>query len=71
LWDAKPADPKSNYYRLYAIKMQVGSNRAPLEGDKVISARQDIDQNGSPEVAMSDECRRRKDLEGDDQQERR
>jgi SecD/SecF fusion protein len=53
LWSAKPTDEKSNVFALYAIKMPVGSERAPLEGDKVISARQDIDQNGSPEVAMS------------------
>ncbi|HUM47496.1 MAG TPA: protein translocase subunit SecD, partial [Chitinophagales bacterium] len=53
LWGAKPTDEKSNVYALYAIKMQVGTARAPLEGDKVNDARQDIDQNSSPEVSMT------------------
>ncbi|MGB3074034.1 MAG: protein translocase subunit SecD, partial [Chitinophagales bacterium] len=53
LWGAKATDEKSNVYALYAIKMQVGTTRAPLEGDKVNDARQDIDQNSSPEVSMS------------------
>lgn len=53
LWGAKPTDEKSNVYALYAIKTQVGTARAPLEGDKVIEARQDIDQNNSPEVSMT------------------
>lgn len=53
LWGAKPTDEKSNVYALYAIKMQVGSTKAPLEGDKVNDARQDIDQNSNPEVSMT------------------
>ncbi len=52
-WSAKPTDVKANVYQLYAIKMQVGTNKAPLEGDKVISARQDVDQNGGQEVSMA------------------
>jgi SecD/SecF fusion protein len=52
LWSAKPVNENSNVYQLYAIKMQVGTDRAPLEGDKVITARQDVDQNGKPEVSM-------------------
>ncbi len=53
LWSAKATDEASNVYALYAIKMQVGTSKAPLEGDKVNDARQDIDQNGSPEVSMT------------------
>jgi len=53
LWSAKPVQEGSNVYALYAIKKQVGTDRAPLEGDKVISARQDVDQNGKAEVAMA------------------
>lgn len=53
LWSAKPTDETNNVYALYAIKMQVGTSRAPLEGDKVNDARQDIDQNNSPEVSMT------------------
>jgi SecD/SecF fusion protein len=52
LWSAKPVNENSNVYQLYAIKRQVGTDRAPLEGDKVTTARQDVDQNGKPEVSM-------------------
>ena len=53
LWGAKPIDEKTNSYALFAIKMQVGTSKAPLEGDKVVSARQDVDQNGKTEVSMT------------------
>ncbi len=52
-WSAKPIDDKSNVYELFALQKQRGTDRAPIEGDKVISARQDFDQNGKPEVTMT------------------
>ncbi|MBA3648343.1 MAG: protein translocase subunit SecDF [Chitinophagales bacterium] len=53
LWSAKPYDAKNNVYELYAIKKPVGTDKAPLEGDQVTSARQDVDLNGNQEVSMS------------------
>ncbi|HYV90247.1 MAG TPA: protein translocase subunit SecDF, partial [Chitinophagales bacterium] len=53
LWGSKPQEEKSNVYELYAIKKQVGTDRAPLEGDKVIYARQDVDPNNKQEVSMT------------------
>ncbi|MCS6916943.1 MAG: protein translocase subunit SecDF [Chitinophagales bacterium] len=52
-WSAKPMDENNNIYMLYALQKQKGTDRAPIEGDKVISARQDVDQNGNPEVTMT------------------
>ena len=52
LWSAKPTTPQTNVYELYAIKMPIGSDKAPLEGDKVIAARQDFDQSQKAEVSM-------------------
>ncbi|MCS6991321.1 MAG: protein translocase subunit SecDF [Chitinophagales bacterium] len=51
-WSAKPMDENSNIFMLYALQKQKGTDRAPIEGDKIISARQDVDQNGNPEVTM-------------------
>lgn len=51
-WSAKPMDENNNIYLLYALQKQKGTERAPIEGDKIISARQDVDQNGNPEVTM-------------------
>lgn len=53
LWGSKAFDEKQNVYQLYAIKRQVGTDRAPLEGDKVIASRQDVDPNGKQEVSMT------------------
>ncbi len=53
LWGSKPFDAKQNAYQLFAIKKQVGTDRAPLEGDKVIASRQDVDPNGKQEVSMT------------------
>src|SRR5690606_31667457 len=36
----------------YAIKTIPGSDRAPLEGDGVESARQDYDERGNPAIKM-------------------
>lgn len=53
LWGAKPYEGTQSSYVLYAIKMQAGEESAPLEGDAVVSARQDFDQNNRPEVSMN------------------
>ena len=55
LWDVKPkinpAD-KQEYLQLNAIRKTVGG-QAPVAGEVVSDARQDYDQGGRPEVAMS------------------
>jgi len=52
LWQAKPDAQDKKHYNLYAIKMKNNSDQAPLQGDAVIDARQDFDQNGKPEISM-------------------
>ncbi len=37
---------------LHAIKITTRNGKAPLEGDAVIDARQDYDQQGRPVVSM-------------------
>jgi SecD/SecF fusion protein len=49
LWDVK-ADEKSGTITLYTIKKSKG-NKAPLEGDVIVDARQDFDE-GKPDVNM-------------------
>ncbi len=46
--------PKGNqsYFPLYAVKTLPGSDKAPIEGDAVESARQQFDQMGSPAITM-------------------
>lgn len=39
-------------FPLYAIKMQTGSDKAPLEGEGVAEARQDFDDKGRPAIKM-------------------
>lgn len=46
------ADNNVRYLPLYAIKTIPGSDRAPLEGDGVESARQDYDERGNPAIKM-------------------
>lgn len=53
LLSAKPSEQNKKFYELYSIKMQPNSDAAPLEGDAVISAKADIDQNQKPEVSMN------------------
>lgn len=53
LWSAKPISKDKNIFELFAIKMRSSDNKAPLEGDAITDARQDYDQNNSPEVSMS------------------
>ena len=40
------------YYPLYAIKMQPGTDKAPLEGEGVDEAKQDYDEVGRPAIKM-------------------
>ncbi|HEY3370382.1 MAG TPA: protein translocase subunit SecDF [Prolixibacteraceae bacterium] len=53
-WEAKAFDKEEKYFRLVAIKVTGRDGRAPLEGDVIVDARQDYEQNGSrPEVSMT------------------
>ncbi len=59
VWSRKPidnteADDDSDYYQLFTLKKQSGSDKPPLEGDVVISASQSPDPNtGQPSVSLS------------------
>ncbi len=53
LWSAKPYEGTQSSYVLYAIRKPAGEESAPLEGDAVVNARQDFDQNNRPEVSMT------------------
>lgn len=53
LWSAQPVGKTGNLYALYAIKTRPNDERAPLEGDAIVDARQDIDNNGRPNVDMT------------------
>ena len=46
-------DPKGQTFELYAIRSTERNGRAPLEGDVVVSAKDDYDQFGKPAVSMS------------------
>jgi len=54
LWSVKPskADDGSELLELYAIKLNKGTDQAPLEGDVVTDARQTLDQTSRPAVSM-------------------
>ncbi len=53
-WDVKPMDKGGNFFELYAIKVTSRDGKAPLDGDVVTSAREEIDQrSASAEVSMS------------------
>jgi SecD/SecF fusion protein len=54
LWGVKPttSDDGSEILELYAIKLNKGSDQAPLEGDVVTDARQTLDQTSRPAVSM-------------------
>ena len=41
------------FYSLYAIKTQLGTEKAPLEGDGVDEAKQDYDEMGRPAIKMT------------------
>ena len=51
LWEMK-ATPEG-LIGLHAIKITTRNGKAPLEGDAVVDARQDYDQQGKPVVSMS------------------
>ena len=54
LWGVKPttAEDGTEVLELYAIKLNKGSDQAPLEGDVVTDARQTLDQTSRPAVSM-------------------
>ena len=52
-WGVSPMDEKGQVYELYAIKSTERNDRAPLEGDVIVSAKDDYDQMGRPSVSMS------------------
>ena len=55
LWSVKASDrfAGNNIFELYAIRVTDRNGRASLEGDVVISAKDEFDQNGRPCVSMS------------------
>lgn len=54
-WGVKPADlgTKAELYELYAIRKTERNGRAPLEGDVVVTAKDDYDQFNRPCVSMT------------------
>ena len=65
LWSAKPSDFGSSngaeVFELHALKVTEPSGRAPLEGDVIVSSKDEFDQMGHPCVTMqmnSDGARR-------------
>lgn len=54
LWGFKPIDKAGNVFELFAIKVSSRDGRAPLDGDAVVDARHQVDQNTARyEVSMS------------------
>lgn len=53
-WGVKPIDEGGNVFELFAIKVTSRDGKAPLDGDAVTSAREQVDQNTARyEVSMS------------------
>ena len=52
-WGVKAMDEGGQVFELYAIKSTERNDRAPLEGDVIVSAKDDFDQNGRPSVSMT------------------
>ncbi|MGM0612129.1 MAG: protein translocase subunit SecDF [Bacteroidota bacterium] len=50
-WSVKPMEEQENVYMLVALKTERGG-KAPLSGDKVVNAKQDVRENGEVEVTM-------------------
>ncbi|MFW6019563.1 MAG: protein translocase subunit SecDF [Bacteroidales bacterium] len=50
-WSVKPMEDQENVFMLVALKTERGG-KAPLSGDKVDNARQDVRENGEVEVTM-------------------
>ena len=53
MWGVKAIDTDGKFFELYAIKSTQRNGRAPLEGDVVVSATDDYDNNGRPSVSMT------------------
>ncbi|MGV3509949.1 MAG: protein translocase subunit SecD, partial [Sphingobacteriaceae bacterium] len=51
-WGVKPITEESNVFELYALKTTGFDGSAALAGDVITDARDDIGQDGSPEVIM-------------------
>lgn len=51
-WTVKPMEDREDIFMLIALKTELGG-AAPLSGEKVVNARQDVSQNGEVEVTMS------------------
>jgi SecD/SecF fusion protein len=52
LWST-PDKTNTNLYYLYAIKVNTSDGKSPLDGSAVTSARQDFDQNQTPDISMN------------------
>lgn len=54
MWSAKPANLQNvkNIYELHALKVTTSTGRAPLEGDVIVDAKDEFDQNNNPVVSM-------------------
>ena len=50
--EEKSEKGSQRFYPLYAVKMQPGTDKAPLEGEGVEEARQDYDEQGRPAIKM-------------------
>ncbi|MCL3779904.1 protein translocase subunit SecDF [Prolixibacteraceae bacterium JC049] len=47
VWTAKPFDKGESFYQLIALKITSRDGRAPLSGDVIVDARQEISQSGA------------------------
>ena len=53
MWGVKAVDEDGKIFELYAVKSTQRNGRAPLEGDVIVSAADDYDNNGRPSVSMT------------------
>ena len=53
MWGVKAIDEDGKIFELYAIKATQRNGHAPLEGDVIVSATDDYDNNGRPSVSMT------------------
>ncbi|MBR5776113.1 MAG: protein translocase subunit SecDF, partial [Bacteroidaceae bacterium] len=53
MWGVKAIDEDGKVFELYAIKATQRNGHAPLEGDVIVSATDDYDNNGRPSVSMT------------------
>lgn len=52
-WGVSPVEGSTNIFELYAIKSTMRNDKAPLEGDVVVDAKDEFDQYSRPAVSMS------------------